>query len=179
MKRRIMTIAVIAAGALVWMGLGPPTGNDGDKHESPLGLKLVAKYEPLHLYIYADTASTNKHPDFLICEGNDDVVYRENTESNTMETTHFENGYAVLMTRRDKDGKVLRRMASYHDDSGKMQYTYIDRNGDGLWDVFSDDTRGRYYVRSNLCWVLRFQDTNQPQGVNTGTAKIPAPDPLK
>lgn len=164
---KLITAAIVAVGALVWIGLNLHTGKYGEKKQPPLGLKLVAEYEPLHLYIYADISSTNRLADYLICEGNDDVIYRENTKSNTIETTHFENGYQALLTRRDKDGKMLRRIASYNGNSGGMQYTYIDNNGDGLWDVFLDHTRDMFYVRSNLCWVLRHQEnTNGMTKVN-------------
>ena len=165
MNCKTLTIAIIVAvGGIVWIGLDLHRPKNGEKHSSPLGLKLVAKYEPLHLYIYADTASTNSHPDYLICEGNDDVVSRENAGSNTIETTFFENGYQVLRTKRDQNGKMLRRMVSYNDDSGRVQCTYIDNSGGGLWDVFLDRNRDMFYVQSNLCWVLKYQGTNQSQG---------------
>ncbi len=145
--------------------LGLHMRKHGERYQSPLGLKLVAKYEPLHLYIYADNAKTNKHTAYLIREGNDDLVYSENTESNTIETEYFEKDHPVLRTERDKSGKYLRRVVSYFDDSGGLEYTYIDEHGDGLWDVFMDDkSRHMFYVRSNLCWVLRYQDINQLQG---------------
>ena len=159
---RFELAVVVAVAVLVCIGLGMYASKRGEKH--PLGMNLVAKYEPFQLYIYADTASTNKYPDYLVCEGNHNLIYRENAESNTVETTYFENGDQVLMIRR-KDKKLLERMVSYHDDLGRVQYTYIDKDGDGLWQSFFDQTKGLYYVRSNLCWVLRYQVTNQmPSG---------------
>lgn len=159
--RMIVITAVV--GALIAMGLGMHAFTNRKEYQTPLGLKLVAKYEPLHLYIYADTATTNKRPDYLICQGNNDLIYRENTESNTIETTHFEDGRQVLLTRRDQNGKILKRTVFYIDDAWNLKYSYIDKNGNGLWDVFLDEHRHMYYVRSNLCWILRFQDTNSPQ----------------
>ena len=159
-RKEIVITVVIVAVVSACVGLASHQAKNAGK-QSPLGLKLVAKYEPLHLYIYADTTSTNRLPDYLICEGNNDLVFRANTESNTIETTHFENGDGVLMTERNDNGKLLKRTVSYNDDLGKMQYTYIDNNGDGLWDFFFDETKRMYYVRSNLCWVLRHQDYNQ------------------
>ena len=153
--RKSIIAVIVSVGALAWMGLDRHAEKNPDKRQSPLGLKLVATYEPLHLFIYADTSSTNKLPDFLVCEGNDDVVHRQNTDSNTIETTYFEKGFNVLLTRRDKNGKILERMESCDDDLGRMKYTYIDKHGDGLWDVFLDHTRHMFYVRSNLCWAAR------------------------
>jgi hypothetical protein len=165
MKRKILTVAVVAViGVLVCIGLGlyARTNAAPPRFINGTNLKLGAKYEPLHLYLYVDTTSTNKQPDYLLCDGNDDVVYRENAESNTIQTTHFENGFSVLQTRRDKGGKIIKRTVSYDDDSGRMEYTYLDEHGDGFWDFFLDHTKDTFYVRSNLCWVLKSEATNQP-----------------
>lgn len=153
--KRLAAIGIVLVTALVSFGLGLKERKNQNEYPTPLGLKLVAKYEPLHLYIYADTDSTNKYPDYLICEGNNDLLYRENVESNRIETTHFENGYSVLVTRRDMKGNISRRTVFYQNSSGETQYTYTDTNGDGLWDFFLDYTNRMYYVRSNLCWIRR------------------------
>ena len=63
----------------------------------------------------------------------------------------------IYSRRDDQNRNVLKRIATYHSASGEMQYTYLDNNGDGLWDVFLDETRGMYYVRSNLFWILSNQ----------------------
>jgi len=167
MKYKTLTGAVIVAiGALAWTELAPHARTSAIPLKVVPGtkLRLVAKYEPLHLYIYADTASTNAHPDYLVCEGNDDVVLRENAGSNTVKTTHFEDGFGVLLTKRNEDGRILERTASYNDNSGRTEYTYIDKHGAGEWDVFLDHNRGLFYTRSNLCWVLRNQDDTPPRG---------------
>jgi hypothetical protein len=161
--RKLATAVVVAIGALVWMGLDPYAGTNSAPPQFIPGtkLELVGKHGPLQIYI--DLTSTNKMPDYAVFEGNECVVLRENTVSNTIETSHFENGFNVLLTKRDKNGKILERMASYDDDLGRMKYTYIDKHGDGLWDCFLDHSRDIFYVRSNLCWVLRNQDDNQRQ----------------
>ena len=82
------------------------------------------------------------------------MAARENAKSNTIETMYFENGDQVLMTRRMK-GKILERTVSYNDESGRTEYTYIDRHGNGLWDFFLDRTKDTFFVRSNLCWTPR------------------------
>ena len=125
------------------------------QQKSPFGLTLVAKYEPLRLYIYADTDATNKYPRYLICQGNESLISKVTTSSNSVETTHFENGFQVLMTRRSNAGKISERIMSYNSDSGDMIYSYIDRDGDGMLDLFFDHKNGLYYVNSNLCWILR------------------------
>ena len=52
-------------------------------------------------------------------------------------------------------GKISERIMSYNSDSGDMIYSYIDRDGDGMLDLFFDHKNGLYYVNSNLCWILR------------------------
>lgn len=160
--QKLMIVAMVGLGALVWMGLDSRHRMNANKYQSPVGFKLVAQYEPLHLYIYVDTTSTNRSPDYLICEGSNDMVYSENIGSNKIETTYFENGYPVLLTRNDKAGRVLKRVITYSDSAGQMQCTYMDNDGDGLWDTFLNYAKGEYYVRSNLCWVLKYQGSNQP-----------------
>jgi hypothetical protein len=165
MKHRTLTIAVsVAIAVLVWMGLdsrartnaAPPQFIRGTK------LELVGTHGPLQVYI--DPTSTNQIPDYALFEGNKCVVLRQSAESNTIETWHFENGLNVLLTKRDKNGKILERTVSYDDGPMESRRTYIDTHGDGLWDVFLDYTRNMFYVRTNLCWVTRHQEGDQPQG---------------
>lgn len=156
MKTLKLLAIFITVIALAWMAFCQSQG-DKQMPKSILGLNLVAKYEPLHLYIYADTKSTNANPDYLICEGNTDLISRENMESNMIDTTYYENGIEALVIERNGNNKVLRRMVSYSDAVGNQIYTYVDNHDDGLWDVFLDHNNEKYYVRSNLCWILRFQ----------------------
>lgn len=156
-------IAIVAISAMFLTGctIPKPAAIEGAKSLKLDNLKLVAKYKPLHLYVYVDTTSTNAMPDYLISQGSPDlpVVFRETTSSNTVETTYFENGYSVLATKRDENGQVLRRCMNYDDDLGRQIYSYIDMNGDGLFDVFIKyGTNGEMtagFVRSNLCWVAK------------------------
>lgn len=120
-------------------------------------LTLVAKYKPAHLYIYADTASTNKHPDYVIFQGNEPLVI-ENTETNTVEVILAEkDSNGSLTTTYNSQGRVVKRI---YDTGGfgliTTKYLYFDTNGDGLWDGFIIDSSNsiKSYNRSNLCWVL-------------------------
>ena len=123
-------------------------------------LKLVAEYKPLKIYIYADTASNDKLPDYAIFEGPNPVFLRENQPSNVIETTHFENSVDVLRTEQNNSGHILRRwMTTYGDNSTQPAYGYVDTNGDGLWDRFHIYSERKAFVRSNLCWVPVHQST--------------------
>jgi hypothetical protein len=154
-------VPVAAIGIIFLTGCTTPSTTNTDEEQSINGtnLKLVGKYQPFHLYIYADTASTNKFPDYAIFKGHEPVLLLEN-ESNTVETTHFENGFSVLETKRDDNGRILKRYMNYDDDLGRQIYSYIDTNGDGLFDVLikfgTNGERSSVFVRSNLCWVPRF-----------------------
>jgi hypothetical protein len=126
--------------------------NSGDKSRLD-NLELVAKYEPLHIYVYVDTRSTNKHPDLTIFEGQFPILTRENG-SNEVEVTHFDKGQDILHSDYDKEGRVLSRTVNYFDAYYDRKYTYVDTNGDGLFDFL---IRGEHhpdvFTRSNLCWV--------------------------
>ncbi len=125
-------------------------------------LKLVASYEPLHLYIYANTDSTNKLADFAVLERHELLFSRLNQPSNIIETSHYEEGLVVLTTWRDGNERVLKRYMDAYENreasSGKHearspQYVYMDSDGDGQWDRFVANSTKEIYARSNLCWV--------------------------
>jgi hypothetical protein len=152
-------VAIVAIGIIFLAGCKTSSTRNADVEKSINGtnLKLVGKYEPLRLYIYADTASTNKLPDYAIFQGHEPVFYREN-DSNTVVTTHFENGLDILDTERDDNGHFLRRSFNgYNDNSSKVKCFYVDTNGDNLWDRFvvygTNAASTRFFVQSNLCWV--------------------------
>jgi hypothetical protein len=170
-------VAIITIGILFLTKFNKPAITSANPPEIIPGtidgtkLKLVAKYDPLHIYIYVDTASTNKLPSYAVFQGYEPIVFRENTSSNTVETTHFENGLYVLETERDDSGRILERFAEMYDNNDLAHqlsspiYSYIDTNGDGLWDDFfiygKNGERTKVLVRSNLCWVpIQQQDGN-------------------
>jgi hypothetical protein len=156
----IPIIIVGIAGALLGCKTPCPASRRAPRTVSGFNetLTLVAKYRPAHLYIYADTASTNRHPDYVIFQGNEPLVI-ENTETNTIEVILSEKNFGgSLTTRYNSQGHVVRRI--FADDNygtGRPGYLYFDTNGDGLWDGFVIDTTNSIesYNRSNLCWVLR------------------------
>jgi hypothetical protein len=123
---------------------------------------LVAKYKPLHLYIYADTSSTNKHPDYVIFQGNEPLVIADNN-SNTVEIIHCEKFFlGRLATTYDYKGQILKRsFSTLGNGSIQTNYLYFDNNGDGQWDFLHiDGTNAESsgsFVRSNLCWVPRVE----------------------
>ena len=161
----VLIAAIAAAGAWLRFGQNPRVG----RNAAPLQfipdtkLQLVGKYGSLEIYV--DFSVTNKIPSYAIFEGNECVVLRENTASNTLETSYFENGFNVLLTKRDKNGKISERRVCYEDGSMGSKYTYIDKDGDGFWDVLLDHNRKISYVRTNLCWVSRSHDTNPLQTI--------------
>jgi hypothetical protein len=151
MKIKFGTFAVIAI-AMVEMILSVGCKTSCDTKSPIGGCPLVAKYEPLQLYFYADTASTNKFPDLFVREGDYPVFLRQNT-SNGIVTTHFEKGKNVLETDYDNNGNILRSVVEYYN-GYKPIFTYVDTNGDGLFDVFiTGFTNRAVFVRSNMCWV--------------------------
>jgi hypothetical protein len=159
MKHYKLTFVIfVILGLLVWVGLGRDAHTKAASPKLIRGtkLELVGEHGPLAIYI--DNSSTNKIPDYAVFEGNECILRKESTDSNKIVISHCENGFEVLRTTRDKNGRILERKASYDDGSMELKYTYIDKHGDGLWDYFFDYTKHKYYVRSNLCWVLAKPD---------------------
>ena len=126
-------------------------------------LKLVAKYKPLHLYVYADVGSTNQQPDYVIFERNEPLVISDN-KSNTVEIIVCEKDFrGQFATTYDYKGQILKRsFSTLNNDSTQTNYLYLDTNGDGQWDKLLIDegkSGGKMaYDRSNLCWVPRVQE---------------------
>jgi hypothetical protein len=124
------------------------------------GLTLVAAYKPFHLYIYADTTSTNSYPSFIVREG-EDLVYASENVSNEVKITLFEKereapSMPIVESDYNRKGDILRRFVTYYD-GDNPKFTYYDTNGDGLFDYFVVGQVGKtnhaVFVRSNLCWV--------------------------
>jgi hypothetical protein len=164
-KYTVLAVTVITAiGILFLVGCEKHSTINADVEQSIGGtkLKLVGRYEPLHLYIYADTASTNKFPDYAIFEGHEAVFRRQNEPSNIVAVTHFENAVGVLTTERDSNERILKRIVRAYGDNLRDPtihglylpiYEYVDMDGDGLWDRFLIYGERKTLVRSNLCWV--------------------------
>src|SRR5882672_9120432 len=93
-------------------------------------LKLVKSYDPLRIFLYVDTSSTNRIPDYVIFRGHEPLVSSENHSSNTIETTYLEKGLYVDRTLRDDHGRLLERSVNYNDELGHQKYGYIDKDGD-------------------------------------------------
>lgn len=119
--------------------------------------ELVAKYEPLRIFVYADTSSTNKIPDYVVFQGTPalPVIFRETSQSNTVVVTHFENGLGIVSTIYDAQGIILKRTVDeYDNNSARLKCSYVSTNGDGYLDYFI--RYGKHtdvFIRSNLCWV--------------------------
>ncbi len=161
----VILIAVVAG--MVSTGCTTRSPADVEGPRSTIGfngpIKLVAKYKPLHLYIYADVTSTNKHPDYVIFHGNEPFVIADN-KSNTVEIIFCEKNFrGQFATTYDYNGKILKRsFGTQNNDSMQTNYLYFDPNGDGQWDklVIDEGKIGniKTYDRSNLCWVPRVQE---------------------
>jgi len=119
-------------------------------------LQLVTKKGPL--LIYMDTTSTNKIPDYAIFEGNCLVVIKENSPSNTIQSTYGEEGFSVLDSERDHDGNLLHLNVNYQDRCGQRMCSYSDRNGSGIfdrWYQFNGTNNGldEVLIMTNFSWV--------------------------
>jgi hypothetical protein len=155
-------LALFALGGIAELFLAgcktpSPAEIEGTRTIKGTDFKLVAKYRPLHLYIYADTASTNPYQDYVIFQGNEPMILAEN-KSNTVEIVFDEKNFrGQLTTTYDHEGRILKRAFSQSFDLRQTSYFYFDTNADGLWDKFiihgTNVGSMKAYTRSNLCWV--------------------------
>jgi hypothetical protein len=153
-------VAIAAIGIMFLAGCETPlpANAEGQKYIMRGDLKLVAQYKPLHLYIYTETSSTNNHPDYVIFQGNEPLIFTD-SKSNTVQITLCEKDFrGQLSTTYDYKGQILKRsFATSNDDSMQTNYLYFDSNGDGQWDFLhisgTNAESSKSFVRSNLCWV--------------------------
>ena len=160
-KYEIFALVVIAAIGIIFLAgckTLSPAEIEGPQHMMGFNgpLKLVAKYKPLHLYIYADVTSTNKHPDYIIFQRNESLVIADN-ESNRVEIILCEKrNRGELTTTYDYNEQILKRSFSAHNPM-QNDYLYFNTNGDGQWNFLhissTNAESSRSFVRSNLCWV--------------------------
>lgn len=170
MKTHANFPSAIFAAAMLTLWTGCNTGNEFNnrqlaQHIGGTKLILVAAYEPMHLYIYADTNSTNRFPDYAVFEGHEPVFSRENSQSNTFVLSHFENALGIVSTERDYKERIMNRQVHAYFDSDNpslhrlynQKYSYIDRDGDGLFDGFiewgTNAASTSTYSRSNYSWI--------------------------
>jgi hypothetical protein len=158
MRNRLLFL-LASTGATVGVAVGVLCGIQFERHHLTLGgkkefirgtgLMLVAQDGEL--------AICRRDPhDYAVFNGNHCLVLRESTGSNTFETTYFVAGLSALEIEREPDGnqKILRTSVNFYDESSGQTYTYIDSNGDGLWDLLIQfGQRPRVMMRSNLCWI--------------------------
>ncbi|MDI6809968.1 MAG: hypothetical protein QME66_13535 [Candidatus Eisenbacteria bacterium] len=101
--------------------------------------------------IYSKQDATNE---FAVFSGHECLVSHLQDETNeTWETTHFENGQSVLVTKTRESGAVIERMFSARDTSGQDVFSYVDTDGDGQWDVMLDFVARKKYIREERTWV--------------------------
>jgi hypothetical protein len=138
--------AIISTALLLTIGC--KENNDFD------GLKLVAKYKPLNLSIYADITATNKYPDVVVRE-RDDPLYMRETESNEIKIVHFERYNQVLVSEYDLNWALRRRTVWFYEKETRTQtFSYVDTNGDGLFDfLIEGNGESNIFTQSNMCWL--------------------------
>ena len=153
-------IVIVLVTAMFSAGCKTPSPANVEGPKSAIGfngpLKLVAEYKPLHLYIYADVTSTNKHPDYIIFQRNEPLVIADNVY-NTVEMIFCEKRFrGQFTTTYDYKEQILTRsFSTYGNNSMQTNYLYFDTNGDGEWDFLhtfgASNEISMSFVRSNLC----------------------------
>jgi hypothetical protein len=158
MRKMFTAITIAGIAGIFLLGCRMPSPADVEGQPYVGTLKLVAKYKPLHLYIYADTLSTNKFPEYAIFQRNN-LMVASFDESNTVQIILSEKDFkSSLTTTYNLNGQILRRVFDAGNKASiDTNYMYFDTNVDGLWDHFVIDENGsiKSYDRSNLCWVPR------------------------
>jgi hypothetical protein len=86
----------------------------------------------------------------------------QDASSNATNVMIFNKGNCILQTEYNGSGDIKKLYVNFYDHDGNSTYTYVDTNGDGLFDFFlvhnpPGDTISNItvFVRSNYTWVRR------------------------
>ncbi len=113
------------------------------------GLTLQGQVGPFAVYTKAGDAN-----EFAIFRGQDCLMSRlQEGTNNVWETTHFEQGRSLLVTKADESHALIERLFSARNGSGVDTFSYIDTDGDGRWDLLLDFKSRQKFVRQGLTWV--------------------------
>lgn len=90
-----------------------------------------------------------------VFNGHEPIVTRFLLEDNHIETTHFELGLPVLVTRKNAAGAIIERTFSALDASGSDTFIYIDKDGNGEWDIMVDmrHPQPQKFIRQGQQWI--------------------------
>src|SRR5580658_17678 len=84
----------------------------------------------------------------LLSKGNWDMFSRWTGEG----TDVYLDGGPFIHFERNADGSVTNLSLHVSDKNGKAEFTLIDRNADGRWDMKIDDVTGKVYVWKDGSW---------------------------
>ena len=113
--------------------------------------KLVARHGNYQLYV---EKTHNKISGFAFFEGSQCLMLRDTSNKAAYNMTFFNNGVNILDSMYTYDGKLVNQSVYYYGaEPGYPRITYVDTNGDGLWDVFLNYNKNIKYAQSNLCWI--------------------------
>ncbi len=157
MRKLFVWVLVFVAGALVGAStivrlhsrIGKKTGSAPVLPGSDL--RKLGQIDSFAVY---SSDGVGDETGFAVFRGHKCLVSEFPGETNdTREVTHFENGFSVLVTKTRGSGEIIERLLSIRDDRGHDVFSYVDTNGDGLWDVLLDFSNRKKFVREDWTWV--------------------------
>lgn len=119
-----------------------------DKDEKVLMNGLVKLFSKDGFAVY----HSPKNNGYAVFRDHKTLALLEVDEDGEYSFSHFEDGKIVLNTDYNQDDSV--KVRSYYG-AQKNGVLYIDRNGDGHWDIFSDTLKKKTYEMKNLAWIPR------------------------
>jgi hypothetical protein len=147
--RTMLTLAYsrVVGSAIIMAGVAgaclPARCQETNAPGSIEGWETLGQLGPFCVY-----ASTNGNArDYLITRRQQPVYWVEEKDGK-VEISHFERGLGVLHTIMDDKGNVCERDVSNYDVATcHTVYSYVDRDGDGLWDCMMEHNKRKTWVR--------------------------------
>lgn len=121
---------------------------------------MVAKYDPWQIEVRGSTTdSRSKPPSFYINVGHK-IVYSQDVTSKETNVEIFSKGNCIAQLEYSGTGDIKKFYLYTYDRDNNVTYTYVDTNGDGLFDFFlaynppgGNISNVSLFVRSNFTWI--------------------------
>ena len=88
-----------------------------------------------------------------IFDGNKCLYMREPTASG-VEITHFEDGRSILFSEYSSQQNGVKRTFTVHKPDGNLLRSYVDKQGDGIWDLMLDFDSEEKFRWSSNSWEI-------------------------
>ena len=139
-RSRVFLASVAVAFFLVGVGVGERLGPSLAIH---LSTERTIRGSPFELFavngpfaVYTDKEGDEQV--FAVFKGHECLYKQEYVEDGALETMHFENGRCISVSTLHHAKEQAVKAYTFLGKDGELRRTYVDQDGDGVWDHLLD-----------------------------------------